>query len=54
MKHKAWLFYAAVAALLMSLAGCDLALSAKIGNAYEIPDRQAPLSALKPGRLSVS
>jgi hypothetical protein len=39
-KHKPWLFYLAVA-MLLSIAGCDLALSAKIGNAHEIPDRPA-------------
>ena len=30
------------AALALALAGCDLALSARIGNAPEIPERGAP------------
>jgi 5'-nucleotidase len=37
----------ALAALLASTAGCDLALSAKIGNAHEIPDRPARFSILQ-------
>jgi len=46
-KHKRWLFNLAACAALLSASGCDLALSAKIGNAHEIPDRPAHFSLLQ-------
>jgi len=46
-KHLAWIQNLAACAVLLSASGCDMALSAKIGNAHEIPDRPARFSILQ-------
>jgi len=47
MKHPQWLLNLAAAALLLSAAGCDVAVSVKGGNAPEIPERKVRFSILQ-------